>query len=127
MSASDYTENKVLDHFLGTASFPMPSQVYVALYTAAPSDAGGGTEVSGNGYARQAADFDAADGGEAVNSDEIAFPQASASWGEITHFALFDALSAGNLLFWGALTTPRTIGSGDQLIIDAGDLAVTAD
>ena len=96
MSKTDYAENKVLDHLNGKSSFTMPT-VYVALFTAAPSDAGGGTEVSGGSYARVAtsgATWAAASGGAASNAAAISFPTASASWGTVTHYATFDAASS---------------------------------
>lgn len=127
MSASNYLENKLLDHMLGTAAFTMPAQVYVGLFTAAPSDAGGGTEASGGSYARQPADFDAAASGQAQNDGVITFPQATANWGTLTHWALFDAVSGGNMLHSGALDASRTINDTDQFLVNDGALVVTAD
>jgi len=96
MSAlSDYLENKLLDHALGTAAYTMPT-VYVALYTSDPTDADTGTEVSGGGYARQTVTFNAASGGSASNAGDITFPQATADWGTITHIGLRDAATGGN-------------------------------
>lgn len=123
MSAlSDYAENKLLDHLLGKTSFTMPASVRVALFTAAPSDAGGGTEVSGGSYARQAIVVNTSSGGATNPNADVTFPTATASWGTITHVGIFDAASGGNLLMWGALTTPKTIASGDQLVMPAADL-----
>jgi hypothetical protein len=129
VSKSDYLENKVLDHTLGKTSYTMPT-VYVGLFTAAPTDAGGGTEVSGGSYARKStagADWNAAASGSSSNANAITFVTATASWGTVTHFGLFDAASAGNLLRWAALTTSKTIGSGDTASFAAGTLVVTED
>lgn len=126
-SASDYLENKLLDHALGTAAYTKPTAVYLALFTADPGEAGGGTEVSGNGYARQACAFDAAATGATANTAAKTFTAAGGAWGTITHWALFDALTAGNMLWHGDLTTARTIGDGDQLTFAIGALAITAD
>jgi len=127
MSAlSNYLENKLLDHALGTASYTMPT-VYLALYTSDPTDADTGTEVSGGGYARQAVSFNAASGGSASNSSDITFPQATADWGTITHIGLRDASTGGNLLWYGALDVAKTINNGDTFEISAGDLVVTLD
>lgn len=94
--------------------------VYVALFTAAPSDSGGGTEVSGGSYARVAvapadANWSAPDatGGLTDNVAAITFPAPTANWGQATHFGIFDRATGGNLLIWGALTTPKTINNGD--------------
>jgi hypothetical protein len=124
-SFSDYTENKVVDHVLGTATFTKPTAVYVALFTAAPSDSGGGTEVSGGSYARVAATFSAASGGATSNSGVIDFGTASASWGTITHMAIFDASTAGNMLAWAPLAASKTVASGDAFQVPAGSLTVS--
>lgn len=129
MSFSDFAENKLLDHMSGKTSYTMPS-VWVGLYTAAPSDAGGGTEVSGGSYARKStvgADWAAAASGSTSNATIITFVTASGSWGTVTHFGLFDAASAGNLLEWAALTTSKTVGSGDIASFPIGNLVRTLD
>jgi len=129
MSKSDYAESKVVDLLNGKTAFALPT-VYVALFTAAPSDAGGGTEVTGGSYARKvtaAADWTAASGGSASNATVLAFPAASASWGTVTHFATFDAASAGNMLRWAPLTTAKAIGSGDTASFAIGALVTSED
>lgn len=124
---SDYLENKVLDHVLRNTSYTPPTTVYVGLYTAAPSDTGGGTEVSGNNYARTAVTFSVASGGATSNSADVTFPTPSGSWGTVTHFGIFDASSAGNLLYWNSLTASQAIASGNTVKFLAGDLDVTED
>jgi hypothetical protein len=126
-AASDYLENKVLDHFLGTASTTAPTNVYVALFTADPTDADSGTEVttSGTAYARQTATFGAASSGSTSNSADIEFSQATANYGTVTHFGIYDASTAGNLLFHGALTSSKTIETGDVFKIASGNLTIT--
>lgn len=129
MSYSDYAEAKILDHLSGKTSFTMPT-VYVGLYTAAPTDAGGGTEVSGGSYARKstaASDWAAAASGSTSNAATITFVTATGSWGTVTHFATFDASSAGNMLEWAALTTSKTIANGDIASFPAGNLVRTLD
>lgn len=128
MSAmSDYLENKVLDHILGTTSYTMPSAVYVGLSTGSFADDNSGTELSGSGYARVAATFNAASSGATDNDSAVQFSAATGSWGTVSHFGIFDASTAGNLLIHGAFTTAKVIASGDILKIDAGDLDITAD
>lgn len=129
MSKSDYLENKLLDHQTGKTSYTMPS-VWVGLYTAAPSDAGGGTEVSGGSYARKStagADWNAASAGSTSNANAITFVTATGAWGTVTHFGLFDASTAGNLLRWAALGASKTIASGDTASFAAGALVLTED
>ena len=128
MSAmSDYLENEILDHILGTGSYTAPTTVYVGLSTGSFADDNSGTELSGSGYARVAATFSAAASGTTSNSAAIEFPAATGSWGAVSHFGIFDASTAGNLLIHGAFTASKTIDSGDILKISAGDLDVSAD
>lgn len=125
-SKSDFLENELLDHVLRNSAYTPPATVYVALYTVAPTDAGGGTEVAGNAYARQAAAFNVASGGATANTSDITFPVATPSgWGTIVAFGLFDALTVGNLLYWGDLTASKAINAGDQAKFTAGDIDVT--
>jgi hypothetical protein len=128
MSAmSDYLENEILDHILGTGSYTAPTTVYVGLSTGSFADDNSGTELSGSGYARVSATFSAAASGTTSNSAAIEFPAATGSWGTVSHFGIFDASTAGNLLIHGAFTASKTIASGDILKISAGDLDVSAD
>lgn len=124
---SNFLENEILDHILGTGSWTMPANVYLALYTTDPTDADSGTEVSGGSYARQSVAFTAAAAGVTANTSDIEFPQATANWGTITHVGIRDAESAGNLLLHGALDSSVTINNTDTFIMDAGDLDVGAD
>jgi hypothetical protein len=124
---TDFMENKIIDHMLRNQSYTPPSTVYVGLFTSAPSDAGGGTEVSGGAYARQAVTLAAASGGASENSADITFPTATADWGTVTHLALFDALTGGNMLMWTPLDDSKTVNNGDTFKINAGALDVTVD
>ena len=126
-SWADFLELEILDHVLAVGSYAAPT-IYVALYTAAPSDAGGGTEVSASGYARIAhSAWDAATGGASSNSGAIAFGTAGSAWGSVTHFALLDASTAGNFLMWGTLAAARAIGTGDTCNFADGALDLTLD
>lgn len=127
MSAmSDYLENEILDHILGTGSYTMPSTVYVGLATGSFGDDASGSELTGNNYSRVSASFSAAASGTTSNSAAIEFAAATGSWGSVSHFGIFDAASSGNLLIHGAFSAAKTIASGDILRIAAGDLDVTA-
>lgn len=126
MSAlSNYAENELLDHLLGTGAFTSPSTVYLALFTSDPTDAGSGTEVSGSGYARQACAFGAASGGTASNTAEETFTASGGNFGTITHVGIFDAATSGNLLLHGALATSRTVNDGESLVFAIGSIDVT--
>lgn len=142
MSAmSDYLENKLVDQLFRGQTAPSTTTLYVALLTAAPSDSGGGTEVSGNGYARVSVTSSLTNwagtqstgsttassgtGGQTSNNGAITFPTPSATWGTVTHFAIYDEATGGNLLFYGALTIPKTVNQSDTVSFPAGSLAVT--
>jgi hypothetical protein len=122
---SNYLENKLIDHFLGTTTFTKPSAVYVALFTVTPNDAGGGTEVSGGSYARQTATFTAASSGATSNDSNIDFVNMPAA--TTVAIGIFDNLTTGNLLLWGTLTANKTTDAGDTLRIATGDLDISID
>ena len=114
---SDYLENKVLSYVFSGGSFSQPGTKYLALYTTAPTDAGGGTELSGSAYARQSC-------AQATNSSAVEWPTATGSWGTVVAVGVFDASSSGNLLAWNNLTASKTISTGDVFRINAGDLDI---
>lgn len=127
-SFGDYAENKVLELIVGKTAFSTPT-AYLAASTADPTDDGSGVaEPSGNGYARVStagADWNAAASGSIDNANAITFPEASGSWGTITHVALYDASTGGNMLAHGALDSSQAIASGEVLRVPAGDATLT--
>lgn len=126
---SDYLENKLVDHLFRGISFSAPSNMHIGLLTAAPDDTGGGTEVSGGDYARVQYNPSysnwkgtndevtntpsAGTTGTTGNAAAITFPAPTGDWGHITHFAIYDNSTSGNLMFWGALSIPKTVNDGD--------------
>lgn len=125
-SFSDYLEDKLLKHAFTNTAYTPATTLYVGLYTAAPTDAGGGTEVSGNAYARVSVAFTVSGTTTlATNSAAVEFVAATASWGTIVAVGIFDASTSGNLLAWADLTTSKTIDTGDIFRIPAGDLDIT--
>lgn len=126
-AASDYLENKLLDHTLRNTAFSQPSALYLGLFTAdtgleanSPS-----AEVSGGSYARKTVTFAAASSGSAATNATVTFDTATANWGTITHVAVMDAATSGNVLFWGAVTTSKTIESGDTFQVSSGNLTIS--
>ena len=126
MSFSNTFETTVLTWVFTTSSATRPTAWYIALYTASPSDPGGGTEVTGGGYARQAVTFTVS-GNTASNTAAIEWPVATAGYGTVTDVGVFDAASGGNLIAYAALTTSKAIDTGDVFRLPAGDLDVTLD
>lgn len=149
-SLSNFLENNLVDLLLRgqsvtingkTLSWSAAPTLYVALFTTDPTDAASGTEVSGTGYARvavaaslsnfsgtQSAGSTTAStgtGGRSSNNATINFGTAGGSWGTVTHMAIFDASTAGNMLFHKALTTSRTITTGDPVTFPADALGIT--
>jgi len=122
---SNYLENALINATLRNTSYTSPATVYVALYTSDPTDADTGTEVSGNGYARQSVTFGAPSNGASTNSAAVEFPQATGSWGTVAYIGLRDASSGGNLLYHTVLDASKTISTGDVFRISAGNLSVT--
>lgn len=122
MNLSDYLKDTVINHNLRGQVWTPPSTLYLALFTAAPSAAGGGTEVSGGGYARQVLALDAAfPSGITQNSVDILFPTPTGAWGTITHGAVFDALTLGNLLLYGSIVQAKLVQAGGSFKVLDGD------
>jgi len=121
---SNYLEDALLNHVLRNVTFTSPASVYLALYTVAPTDVGGGTEVTGGSYVRQLITFGAPVSGVVSNSGSITFPTATADWGTIVAVGIFDASVAGNLLYYGNLTASKTILTSDQISFPNAALTV---
>jgi hypothetical protein len=124
---SDYLEDKVLDHVFGGVAYTAPATLYVALYTVAPDDTGGGTEVTGGSYARQSGTFTVSGTNPttATTSAAIEYPTATADYGTVVAVGILDASSGGNLLAYANLDTSKVVSTGDVFRFDAGDLDIT--
>lgn len=138
---SDYLENQLVDHIMRNTAYTAGTARYVALFTSAPSDSGGGTEVSGGSYARvnhaasttnwrntqnSGTGASSGTGGATSNVGTITYATPTANWGTISHFGIFDDPTAGNLLFHGALTAPKTVNDGDPApTFPDGTLSIT--
>lgn len=129
-SFSNYWENKLLDYIFGKAGLTAPV-IYLGLLTAEPDEDGTGlAEPSGNAYQRvqtSASDWNVSAGGSLDNSGDIIFPMATGNWGTVTHFALFDAATGGNMLAYGTLSPAKVVGSGAIAKFAASDLVVNLD
>lgn len=126
-NASNYLEDKILEHVLGVNSFTMPSNLYLALFSTNPTETiSAGTELSGAGYARIEITFDAASGGSIANDTTEDFPEASDTW-EFEYWAIFDASTSGNGLFYGQWNEPKTVLAGQQFRVRPGDIVLGAD
>ena len=126
MSFSNTYETLVLQYTFTNASVTRPTAWYLGLFTSAPGEAGGGTEVSGGSYVREAVTFSVT-GDTATNTAAIEWPVATGNWGTITHVAVFDASTGGNQIAYAALTASKVIATGDVIRIPAGDLDITLD
>lgn len=126
----NFWSNAVLSLLFGQQSPSAIGTLYFALYTANPTDAGGGTEVSGGSYARvgvtnNTTNFPTASSQTSSNASLISFTTATANWGTITAVGVFDASTSGNLLMWGPLSVSKTINNGDQFKIAIGNATFT--
>ncbi|CAB4154513.1 hypothetical protein UFOVP647_7 [uncultured Caudovirales phage] len=135
-AASNYLENKVLDHVLKNTAFTQPSSLYLALFNNTSGNAAANLEAgtltdevttSSSAYARKTVAFASASSGTAATSATVTFDAATASWGSVTHVAVMDGgtAGAGNVLFWGAVTTAKTIDSGDTFQVTSGNLTIS--
>jgi hypothetical protein len=130
-AASDFLENKLLDHVLkySTAPYTGPSTVYLALFTASTgletNSPSAEISTSGTAYGRQSIAFATASGGSSASNATVTFTAATSNWGTITHVALMDASTAGNVLFHGAVTTSKTIETGDTFQVSSGNLTIS--
>lgn len=129
---SDYLEVELRKHLFRTGSFTKPTALYIALYTTPTTDAGGGTEVTGGSYARvnlppSDANWTAASAtdGATDNAVEVLFPTATLAWGTVTHVAILDAPSGGNMILHGVLGASKTIDAGDTFRFAPGELDTT--
>jgi hypothetical protein len=122
---SNYLETALINGTLRGTTYTAPTTVYVGLYTSDPTDANTGTEVSGGSYARTSVTFGSPSDGVSTNSAAVEFPQATGSWGTVTHIGILDASTSGNLLYHTPLDASKTIASGDIFKIASGSLSVT--
>ncbi|MDW8206835.1 MAG: hypothetical protein RMJ43_03290 [Chloroherpetonaceae bacterium] len=132
VAMTTFLADALLNHVLRNTPFTSPTNIFIGLFTSNPGESGGGTEVSGGGYARQQVTFgapqdNAPDGRRCTNSSAVTFPQATANWGTITHAGLFSTATGGNMLFYGALSSSATINAGDTLTFAAGNISVGMD
>src|SRR5258708_6978006 len=129
---SHYLESALINAVLKNTAYTSPATTYLALYTVDPTDSNTGTEVSGSAYARVAITWSAIttnnpSGSTVTNSVQINFAAATGSRGTVAYYGICDAASAGNLLIHGALTTPKTINTGDIAQVAVNGLSLTFD
>lgn len=127
MGLTDYSEENLLNFWFRGDAVDPPSELYIALFTSAPDDTGGGDEIEGFGYVRQLLTFGAWADGECANDQTVTYPIATGSWGEVTHSAVFDAEEGGNMLVWGELTAPRSVGDGEIFTFGIGSVTAALD
>lgn len=124
MSFTNFLETEILDHVFAGAAYTAPGTHYLGLFTAAPGEAGGGTELSGSAYVRKAVAFTTS-GDTTSNNAAIEFPTATGSWGTVTHVGVFDAETSGNLMAYATLSSSKAIATGDVFRVPSGDLDIT--
>lgn len=126
MSLSNAFETTTLEWLFTATSVTRPTAWYLALYTVAPGEGGGGTECSGTSYARQSFTMNVS-GNLATNTANVEYPTAGSSWGTLVAVGVFTAVTGGTLIAYGDLTAAKTIATGDVLRVPAGDLDITLD
>lgn len=127
---SDYLELKVINLVCGGVAFSAPATLYWALFVSDPADNGIGTEVIGGSYGRIGQTNNTTNfpvGNPKNNGTDVNFTTPSADWGLVSHWALFDASSGGNMLYFGPFVSPQTITVGIPVRIPAGSIQITED
>jgi len=124
MSFTNFLETEILDHVFAGAAYTAPSTLYLGLFTGAPGEAGGGTELSGSAYVRKPITFTTS-GDTTSNNAAVEFPTATGSWGTVTHVGVFDASTSGNLMVYATLSASKAVASGDVFRVPSGDLDIT--
>jgi hypothetical protein len=125
MNKSDYLRNALVNHTLRHVAFTSPTAWFIALFNVTPTSAGGGTEVTGGGYARLPVVFTVPAGGATSNNAPLNFSTPSTDWGDVTGAAVFDASTAGNMLYFGDLGTLRTVYTGDDIFFPANYFVIS--
>lgn len=125
MTKTNYLEDALVNHVLRNIAMSSPATVYMGLHTADPTEVGNVGEVSGGSYARQAVSFGAPSDGAVSNDADVVFPEATANWGTITHFTIWDAVSGGNCLYYGTLDQSKAVDTGIVFRVLTGNLTVT--
>lgn len=135
---SDKTETDIINATLRNIAFPLPAAIYIALFTVAPGEGNSPiNEAAYTGYGRKNADgagllgsgFSAPSNGVSSNLNELVFG-ANTDVGDavITYMAILDSASgAANMLYWAALTAPKTLQTNDKIVFGAGSIQVTVD
>jgi hypothetical protein len=143
LDLTNFAENRLTDTLFRGQALGAPATWHIGLDTAACTEAGGGTEVSGGSYARvavvaslvnwagtqAAASTVASTGtsGTTSNNGAITFPTPSATWGNVVSVRWFDASTAGNAWVCTPLTVPKVINSGDTVSFPAATLSFQID
>jgi len=126
MSASNYLEDKLLAATLTATTYTSPANVYVALYSTTPTDSSSGTELTGNGYARQLTTFTVNTGNGIANSSSTAtFTASGGNWLPALGWAVTDASSSGNILYYSTLSPSQTVLNGNSLTIGTGNIQIS--
>jgi hypothetical protein len=116
--------NKLANATVAGVSYTSPTTVYTALYSTPPTVSTSGTELTGNGYARQAATFGTPVNGSISSTANVSFTASGGNWLTTTAVAIVDASSGGNIMYFQGIAG-RNVKSGDTLTFEAGDITVT--
>lgn len=132
--ATNHMESLVLTGLLNGTSITLSNaKPYIGLLTSAPTDSGGGNELAGGGYARVQVgssgqgDFSVSAEGSASNGAEFKWADATADWGTVTHVAVYDSATGGNMLLYGTLNSSVNVTSGDIFKIPPSGFTINMD
>lgn len=131
-SKTAYAAKAVLNAVLRGTQMPNISQARIALFTSDPGESGAGAEVSGGAYTRMPLTFSAPvditpSGSQCTNSVAVQFEKATAAWGIVTHVAIMDAATGGNMWYYGPMSESKNVGMNDRITFDIGTITVVED
>lgn len=130
MSLTNYLEAAFVNHLTGIATMTQPSNLYLGLISDTADDTGGGTELTNGtapGYARQLISFAAYAADKALSTNSPVFAAVGANWPTVPTVAIYDALTNGNMLWYGSVQTPFQVNDGGTETFNAGDVDLSLD
>jgi hypothetical protein len=121
MSISNYAELKILEHTTGKTAWTIPTNVYVKLHTADAGEAG--TSSAATETTRKVAAWATAASGAIATSATLEWTNVAATE-TYSHWSMWDASTAGNCLWTGALSSSAAVTAGDTFQITSLTLSL---
>jgi len=124
MPISNYLANAMINATVRNTAYSSPANVWVGLYSTAPTASTAGTELSGNGYSRQNVTFSAPSAGVANSNVSVTFSATGNNWQPVVATAILDKSTAGNILWFSTITTQVVLASGN-ITLTSGNITLS--